>query len=165
MIPRVIALLLGGVLLAQTAVAQEEALDQDRYGIEKTDEGYLRIDRESGHVSLCQKANGAWRCAPVPDAQLALEDEIDELRNEIERLSARNNELEAKILAISRAADEALSGISQDDVKPKTGAPSDSLTQSDEEQIDRALDFTEKAMRRFFGLMKDLRDEFEDSNQ
>ncbi|NRG19590.1 hypothetical protein HPQ64_18015 [Rhizobiales bacterium] len=164
MIPRVIAFLLG-ILLAQTAFAQEETLDRERYSIEKTDEGYLRVDRESGHVSLCQKANGAWRCAPVPDAQLALEDEIDKLRSEIERLSARNSELEAKILAISRAADEALSGISEDDVRPKTDAPSDSLTRNDEEQIDRALDFTEKAMRRFFGLMKDLRDEFEDSNQ
>lgn len=164
MIARVIALMLG-ILLAHTAFAQEDALDRDRYSLEETDGGFLRVDRESGLVSLCQNVNNAWRCAPVPDAQLALEDEIDELRSEIGKLSARNDELEAKILAISRAADEALSGIAEDDVKPKTETPSDSLTQSDEEQIDRALDFTEKAMRRFFGLMKDLRDEFEDSNR
>ncbi|MXN65913.1 hypothetical protein GR183_13450 [Stappia sp. GBMRC 2046] len=164
MIPRVIALLLG-MLLAQTAFAQEDVLDRDRYGLEETDGGFLRVDRESGLVSLCQNVNDAWRCAPVPDAQRALEDEIDELRSEVEKLSARNDELEAKILAISRAADEALNGISKEDVMPKTDAPSGALTQNDEEQIDRALDFTEKAMRRFFGLMKDLRDEFESSDQ
>jgi len=48
---------------------------------------------------------------------------------------------------------------------PEAGRREDggsSLSREDEEEIDRALDFTEKAMRRFFDLMKTLRDEFED---
>ena len=82
-------------------------LDTDRFMLSETGDGVLRLDRSTGRVSLCREANGAWRCAPVADAERALEAEIERLTTENLRLSARNRELEAKILAISRSAQDA----------------------------------------------------------
>ncbi len=143
-----------------------DELDKDRYALSETGEGVLRLDRENGRVSECKKVSGNWRCVPVPDAQLAFEVEIEALAKENARLLARNQELEAKILAIGRSAEEAMSDLNGKTLAPKTETPKaedrvEGLSTDDEKQIDRALDFTEKAMRRFFGLMRTLRDEFE----
>lgn len=143
-----------------------DELDKDRYALSETSDGVLRLDRESGRVSECKQIDGSWRCVPVPDAELAFEMEIETLAKENARLLARNQELEAKILAIGRSAEEAMSDLNGKTLAPKTEAPKseervEGLSTEDEKQIDRALDFTEKAMRRFFGLMRTLREEFD----
>ncbi|MBA5779145.1 hypothetical protein H2509_18610 [Stappia sp. F7233] len=159
MTARILAAPLAAVLLAAAPVqAADNPLDKDRYSLSETGDGFLRLDRQSGRVSLCKKVNDAWRCVPLPDAERALEEEIAALAIENERLTARNRELEAKILAIGRSAEEAMGGLNGKEARPSP----DGLSAEDEKQLDRALDFTEKAMRRFFGLMQSLREELEE---
>lgn len=160
---RILAASLAAILLVAAPVqAEENPLDKDRYLLSETGDGFLRLDRESGRVSLCKKVNDAWRCVPLPDAEQALEEEIAALTIENERLTARNRELEAKILAIGRSAEEAMGGLDGKDGAPGVQPPSVGLTNEDEKKLDEALDFTERAMRRFFGLMKELRKELEE---
>lgn len=49
------------------------------------------------------------------------------------------------------------------DVQEPQGDPEPRLSVQDREEMERMLDFTENAMRRFFGLMKDLQSEMDGS--
>ena len=74
------------ILIAIPAVAQEAG----RFTMRPTDEGMLRLDTQTGEVSLCSKATGNWACRSVPDERAALENEID-------RLNAENRQLRAQL--------------------------------------------------------------------
>ncbi|GGB48733.1 hypothetical protein GCM10011316_21070 [Roseibium aquae] len=54
-------------------------------------------------------------------------------------------------------------GQADDPARPEAGegAPEPQLSQTDEEELEEILDFTEMAMRRFFGLMKELQGELD----
>ncbi len=57
-----------------------------RYSFAPVDEGFLRLDHESGDVSLCRSQAGNWSCASVPDSAAASQKEIEELRAEVAAL-------------------------------------------------------------------------------
>ena len=156
---------------------QSTAPAQHRYALVKTNGDILRIDREAGTISYCRKANGAWRCMPAPLAEEAYLAEIAALSDEISRLSARIEELEgaagqaaAKPGPGETAQPPSADGDRQSGTSARDGQgaedgdePSQQLSDEDEEQLDRMLQFSEKAMRRFFGLMRDIQKELDGS--
>lgn len=141
-----------------------------RYGLLNANGDILRIDREAGTVSFCQKENQTWRCVPAPLAEEAYIAEINALYGEVDRLTARLEELqddgdqkESEIDGISKAPSSEGVAPPEDMARaPETKTiPSPSLSEEDEAQLDKMLQFSEKAMRRFLGLMRDLRTEFD----
>ena len=82
------------VLTASAAVAAPPA-DTDRpdrpgrYILQPVDGGVLRMDTESGAMSLCVKRSAAVTCEPVPDERSG--------QKEFERLGSENRELKADI--------------------------------------------------------------------
>ena len=143
---------------AQTA---DRPQADDRYVLAPAGEGYLRLDRQNGRVAECSRRNDTWRCVPVPDAQLALEAEIARLAGEVTSLRAENARL-------SGGADSARPGTSPrtspetaPGLPPREDSERPRFSPEEEAELDKALDFTEQAMRRFFGLMKTLRDEYD----
>lgn len=66
----------------------------DRFSLVRVDEDILRVDRQNGTVSICKEQSDAWRCNPVPLAEDAYLAEINELAGEVDRLTARVEELE-----------------------------------------------------------------------
>ena len=82
------------VLTASAAVAAPPA-DTDRperpgrYILQPVDGGVLRMDTESGAISLCVKRGTAVACEPVPDERSG--------QKEVERLATENRELKAKL--------------------------------------------------------------------
>lgn len=134
----------------------------DRYTMSETADGFLRLDRKTGVVSLCTGGEGRWSCVPVPDAQAALDQELKSLEDENRELAARVEQLEARLRDIAGSAE---SGLPQKDgeapAKPGRQPDEDKLSESEQRQLDKFLDFSERAMRRFFGVMKTLRDEYE----
>ena len=152
--------------------AEEQSSANKRYGLVEANGDILRIDREVGSVSFCRKINGAWRCMPAPLAEQAYQEEIADLSKEVDRLKARIRELEAQASpqpegsapqagtenaeppqsAENRAAEEQTPPADKDKSASR-------LSDEDEQQLERMMQFSEKAMRRFFGLMKDLQTE------
>lgn len=140
---------IGSGLVVGPAMADSKdrpSVDPDRYVLSPVGEdGFLRLDRQSGRVAECRKANAHWRCLAVPDAQLAMELEIERLTLQVAELRKENAALRARLK----------------DGPEKDREGSGGLSPEDEEELNKALDFTETAMRRFFGLMKTLREEYE----
>jgi hypothetical protein len=160
---------------------KETPASDKRYALVKSGDDILRIDREAGSVSFCRKSNDIWRCMPAPLAEEAYQAEIASLADEVDRLTARIQELEGATEApgekgAAKSPSEAPSAVPPSAVSPKANDPSRDkpsvsggktdrspkrLSEEDEEQLEEVLQFSEKAMRRFFGLMKDLRDEMD----
>lgn len=88
--------------------------------------GFLRLDKQTGAVSLCVVKDTGAECRAAADDHAALASEID-------RLSKRNSELEGR-LAEAR--------------KPAVGLPS-------KDDMGKALDYAEEFMRRMMRLMRE----------
>jgi hypothetical protein len=89
-----IAAFAAAVSLAVPAKADEATPDSagGRYMFNKTADGVVRLDTQSGEVSLCSQKSVGWACEAVPEDRAVLE-------NEIVRLRAENAALKKDILA------------------------------------------------------------------
>lgn len=137
-----------------------------RYSLVKSDGDVLRIDRQNGTVSVCREKSGAWRCAPVPLAEDAYQAEISELAAEVDRLTARLETLDPD----DGAAEPGDAGKALGDAETTEGQGSGERREHgngksvEDEELEQVLSFTESAMRRFFGMVRDLQKDFEDNN-
>jgi len=156
--------------------ASQELAEGGRYGLLKLGEEVLRIDREAGTVSFCSKRNELWRCMPAPLAEEAYLAEIEALNAQISALNTKIEDLQSA--AVPQQGEEQAGSGSQEPAetqgslsgdegqdRPDSGAAAaedeNGLSRSDEEDLEEILDFTEMAMRRFFGLMQELRSDFQ----
>jgi hypothetical protein len=64
---------------AQTSPGENE---DTRFTFHRADDGYLRLDGRSGHVSICTRRPVGWLCQAVPDERIALEAEIARLQTD-----------------------------------------------------------------------------------
>jgi hypothetical protein len=53
-----------------------------RYTFSKVGDGFLRLDKETGEVALCNQRTVGWACQAVPEDRAVLENEIARLRSE-----------------------------------------------------------------------------------
>ncbi|WP_321342393.1 hypothetical protein [Breoghania sp.] len=149
--------------LAHAASDEPNPVDPDRYTLHETADGWLRLERETGRVSLCRAKYGRWTCVPVPDASAAYEAEAKALEDERDRLKARVSDLEARLEAAGiDASKEPGNGAGNGTVTPKAERKEPLITPEEERELDRFMEFSERAMRRFFGMVKTLRREFDD---
>lgn len=119
----VLAALTGLGLGTQAAVAQE-----GRFVMERTENGFVRLDTFTGELSACSTTEGQIVCRMAADERLALEKEIDLL--------------EDRIATLEEALDE--TPREHDD-----GLPSD-------DEIDRTFGMMEQMMRRFLGIIEEF---------
>ncbi|MBB3976167.1 exonuclease VII small subunit [Rhizobium azooxidifex] len=117
------------LLLAGPGLAEGEG----RYQMERTAEGFVRLDTVTGEVSLCKEASGQMACRMAADERAAFEVELDSLTRRVE--------------ALEKAEKSALS-----DDKPRL--PTD-------EEIDRTMGIMERMMRRLMAIVKNLEGEEE----
>jgi hypothetical protein len=66
------------------AFADEETPDNEhgRYSFSKVAEGLLRLDMQTGEVSVCSQRAVGWACQAAPEDRAVLENEIARLRTE-----------------------------------------------------------------------------------
>ena len=78
-----------GLVLALVTVLSSPVLAAEetpgRYSMSVTDEGMVRLDTQSGAVSLGTGKAGRWVCRSIADDRLALENEIDRFVEEVKR--------------------------------------------------------------------------------
>jgi hypothetical protein len=69
---------------ALPAVADDAAPDTEkgRYTLNKVAEGFVRLDTQTGAVSLCSQRTLGWACLAAPEDRAVLENEIARLRGE-----------------------------------------------------------------------------------
>jgi hypothetical protein len=123
------ALFLAPLLLAALPLAAH-AQESERYRLERTEDGFVRMDMETGAMSLCHERGGELVCRNATDNGSA-----DGAKALIERVDA----LERRIAALeAQLAGEGANGL-----------PS-------EEEFEQTMSFMERFLRRFMGIAKDL---------
>ncbi len=120
--------ILGAAFLAGPALAQgarPEPTENGRYSMTPAPEGFLKLDTRTGQTSLCRVENGVARCQIAADERQAYETEIARLNKEVQALKAGK------------------------------GAEDDGWGPYAQRNLDRALDFAERFMRRMMQIMRD----------
>lgn len=120
------ALLVSGHAMAQEPIA-------NRFTMEKTENGFIRMDTLTGEMSMCSEQAGQIVCRLAADERRAFEETLSDLTARVESLEKR-----------------------LDAIAPGSGA----AELPDEAELDRALTAMEKMMRRFFGMVEELRKDF-----
>lgn len=81
---------------AAADIFDARADETGRYTMQPVDEGFLRLDTQTGAVSVCARTNGDWVCRAAADERSALEEENARLRADIAILQEQVEELGAK---------------------------------------------------------------------
>lgn len=117
-----------------------------RYTMTPSGDGMVRLDTDTGEVSLCARKDGDWACQPMAENGKAL-------RSENDRLMAENKGLKDEI----KRLEETL-GIDA----PKLGdegpslAPKGKIELPSEEDMDKAFDYFEGMIKKFRDRLKKL---------
>lgn len=112
-------------LLSLGAVAQEG----ERYRLEKTEQGYVRMDTQTGEMSICEERTSQLVCRVAADERSALQDEIDRLNTALQGLAQRVTVLEK--------------------------APAIRSLPTDEE-VDKTIGYMQRFFRGFMDIVKDF---------
>jgi len=121
----------------------------ERYMIAKSGNDILRVDRKTGAISVCRARGERWVCELVADDRAAYEAEIGYANKAADKLKKRVADLEQRLAAL------------EENPNAKSGAKEPSLSDKAERELDRFMTFSEHAMRRFFGMVKSLREDYE----
>ncbi len=154
-----VALLLAA---AVPAVAAEPPAERPgRYIMQPVDGGALRMDSETGAMSLCSRRTGAYVCEPVQDERTS--------QKETERLTTENRELKAEIKRLEemlglgekpQAGNQpgnspgTSPGNPQSEERPVSRQPKFELPS--EEDVDKALSYAERMLKKFRDKWKDI---------
>ena len=76
------ALVLTASAFAEDATAPETRTGEARYSFNKVDDGFLRLDTQTGEVALCSRQAVGWACLAAPEDRAVLENEIARLRKD-----------------------------------------------------------------------------------
>jgi len=132
------------VALATPALAADDA---GRFSMTPTDKGFLRLDKQTGEVSVCADKGGKFSCESVADTRALMQTEIDRLAKENGELRAENKRLEDVL------------GLGEDKNK-RAQAPNPNKDKGfklpTEQDIDRAMDEISRLVKKFKDKMKDL---------
>ncbi|GAB4357489.1 MAG: hypothetical protein Kow0026_17840 [Oricola sp.] len=79
----------GAALAASVLVSAPAGAEGGRYVMEKTDEGYVRMDTATGEMSICTERNGQLVCKLAADERAAFQDALDRLEDRVARLEER----------------------------------------------------------------------------
>jgi hypothetical protein len=99
-----LSIVIAAVLLAAPDVSAAEVTG--RYVLEKVEQGFLRLDSETGAMALCGAKAGVWECETLKDQSLDLAAELGRLKAENDRLKARVTELEKAGAATKLPSDQ-----------------------------------------------------------
>lgn len=131
-IPAIAAVGLGAV-----SVASQER--QGRFVMSPADNGFARLDTETGAMSLCTRQDEKWVCTLMEDEAKALRDEVARLRGEVQRLQEQAALPDRRPGAAER--------------------PDTTLELPTEEEVDKALDYVESIFRKFRDRIRKFEDE------
>lgn len=148
MIPLFAGALIGTVLLAAPALAQEPpaaapGADDGRYVFNRVQDGFLRLDSRTGQVSLCTRQSAGWTCRAAPDERAAFE-------SEIARLQSENGALKKELVTRGLPLPNGMNAV------PPAAKGGPDLKSPNDSEIDRVMTYMEKIWRRLVEMMQNL---------
>jgi hypothetical protein len=121
------------MLAAGLIVSVASAADAPpRYTLTPSGNGFVRLDTQTGQISECTGAPANLVCKSSPDERAALMSEIDRLQAKIDGWESTT---------------------------PATDQKSLELNIPDDKQVDKAFNFLERMIKRFKGLVEEMRKE------
>ncbi len=129
----------GILVLAAPALAQDAATGVGRYQITPSEQGFTRLDTETGSLSHCAKSDGVWRCEPLGESS-GLDQKVDDLSGRVGQLTTDLNALVTRVDALASRVD-ALAARPRAEAAP---APNET-------------GLVEEAMRRFLDMVRGLK--------
>lgn len=140
---RPIALIFPILLMAQAGSAS--AAEPDRYRLEKTPDGYVRMDTRTGEMSVCQEKWGELVCKMAADERTAVQDEIERLQGDMKALEDR--------LATVKALEDRVATL-ENSLTAKI-----EKTLPTEEDFNKTMSYMERFFRGFMGIVRDFENE------
>jgi Skp family chaperone for outer membrane proteins len=137
---RPIALTFSFLLIPLLAVAS--AAEPDRYRLEKTPNGYVRMDTRTGAMSICEEKWGELVCKTAADERTAVQDEIERLQTELKALNDRLATVKALEDRVARLENSMTARIEK--------------TLPTEEDFNKTMSYMERFFRSFMGIVKDF---------
>lgn len=128
------------VALAASSASHAET---GRYTMTPTKDGVLKLDTKTGSVSLCRSVGTGWSCQGVDETNKGLRDQLRQLEKENARLRAR---------------------LDKQHLSPG-GSGGRKMEMPSEEDVDKAMDFMEKLLGRFKGMVEDLKKDKKNSDE
>ena len=120
-------------LFAAGPAAAQDAPITARYVFTPVPDGALRLNTETGEVSFCAGGAGSRACTLVPD------------------------EARDRPAADNPAADDRVSALERRIAELEGRIEAQGNTASDEESMERVLTLTDRMMRQFFGLVREMK--------
>jgi len=123
------AVIFAALALTGTA-AGDETNRGGRYAVQPSDDGFVRLDTQTGAVSHCGRRDGVWFCEKLIEDQTALDRRIAEIAARLDALTKAVAGLAARPPAVAEP--------------PPT-------------PVVERTDFTTRLMRRFYGLIRRMK--------
>lgn len=121
-----------------------------RYTFQQTQDGLLRLDTQSGELAVCRARDGKWSCESTMDDRRGNEAEIQQLRKDNAELRKEVKRLE-EIAGIPAPPDP--------DKLPGTGRGSGGVQLPTEEDLDKAMSYMQRMLKKFKDKLKEFESE------
>jgi len=121
------------------------AADNENFRLEKSANGYVRMDTRTGQMSICEEKWGELVCRVAADERTAIQDEIERLQTELQTLEARL----AQLATLENRVTQLENSLT---AKIERSLPT-------EEEFNKTMSYMERFFRRFMGIVKDLEGE------
>ena len=126
-------------------LAGASAAEPDRYRLEKTPNGYVRMDTRTGEMSICQEKWGELVCRMAADERTAVHDEMERLQTELKALDDQ--------LATVKALEDRVTKLENSvTAKIEQSLPT-------EEDFNKTMSYMERFFRSFMGIVRDFENE------
>ena len=122
-------------------------LGDARYSFHKVQDGFLRLDTQTGEVALCGSQPVGWACVTAPEDRTVLENEIGRLRRDN---AALKQELLAHGLTLPPGTEPE---------PPPTNEPQVVIRLPDSADVDRMVAMAGKLWRRFLDAIVDAQNQ------
>jgi hypothetical protein len=121
-----------------------------RYTMHPAEGGFLRLDTQTGQMSMCKSASATWSCASLPDERSALEAKSDALQRE-------NQELKSAVKRLEELAGVAPGDQSRRDGKSGSGSGPGAQLPS-EDDVDKAMSYVQRMLKKFKEKIREFED-------
>jgi hypothetical protein len=107
--------------------------------------GFARLDTETGQMALCLRRDGDWSCREMAEPGRGLNQEVERLRTENQRLKAELRQLEDIALGDRRA-----------DAGPKGDRRGLEFKLPSEKDVDDAMGYVQRMLKKFREKMREV---------